>query len=157
MLRIGSHIESASWNIFGTFCGLFLLLNNEMQARFCRVSFQGRWKSHSLLVFGFTDFWRSPRYFSSIVISINFYHAEFEDRQPGILVDNFWGPKHMLHSRVSRRYGRAVLSLFFALTRVFAVFLFKVSSFVVLWIFMSIISTNFAEFAGIKLKIIRAR
>ena len=47
-----------------------------------------------LLFFRFTDFLRSSRYFSSIVISINFYHVECGDgRQPRILVDNFWIPR----------------------------------------------------------------
>ena len=47
-----------------------------------------------LLFFGFTDFWQSSRCFSSIVISLNFYHVEYGDgRQPRILVDNFWIPK----------------------------------------------------------------
>ena len=56
------------------------------------VGFQGRWTR--LLFFRFTDFLRSSRYFSSIVISINFYHVECGDgRQPRILVDNFWIPR----------------------------------------------------------------
>ena len=43
-----------------------------------------------LFFFRFTDFLRSSRYFSSIVISINFYHVGFRDgRQRRILVDNF--------------------------------------------------------------------
>ena len=43
-----------------------------------------------LFFFRFTDFLRSSRYFSSIVISINVYHVECGDgRQPRILVDNF--------------------------------------------------------------------
>ena len=43
-------------------------------------------------------FLRSSRYFSTIVISINFYHVECGDgRQPRILVDQneFRGPKHV--------------------------------------------------------------
>ena len=71
-----------------------------------------------LLFFRFTDFLRSSRYFSSIVISINFYHVECGDgRQPRILVDNFWIPRSKtctfsnLHSWVSHR---AMLLLFFA-------------------------------------------
>ena len=43
-----------------------------------------------LFFFRFTDFLRSSRYFSSIVISINVYHVECGDgRQPRILVDQF--------------------------------------------------------------------
>ena len=71
-----------------------------------------------LLFFRFTDFLRSSRYFSLIVISFNFYHVECGDgRQPRILVDNFWIPRSKtrtfsnLHSWVSHR---AVLLLFFA-------------------------------------------
>ena len=57
------------------------------------------------------------------------------------MVDNleFWYTI-FLHSRVSRRHCRAVLSLFFALIRAFVVFLFKVSLFIVLWIYTSNIS-----------------
>ena len=56
------------------------------------VGFQGRWTS--LLFFRFTDFLRSARYFSTIVISINFYHVECGDgRHPRILIDNFLIPR----------------------------------------------------------------
>ena len=59
------------------------------------------------------------------------------------MIDNleFWqpifefrGPKHVFHSRDSRRHGRAELLLFFAFIRAFTIFLFKVSLFIVLWI-----------------------
>ena len=67
--------------IFSTFCGLFLLLNNGMQARFWSVVKVG--EQLSIFVLG-------SRYFSLIVISINFYHVECGDgRQPRILADNF--------------------------------------------------------------------
>ena len=39
----------------------------------------------------------------------------------------FRGPKHVFHSRDSRRHGRAELLLFFAFIRAFTIFLFKVS------------------------------
>ena len=66
--------------IFSTFCGLFLLLNDAMQARFWSVVKVG--EQVSISVFG-------SRYFSLIVIS-NFYHVECGDgRQLRILADTF--------------------------------------------------------------------
>ena len=123
------------------------------------VGFQGRWTS----IYFFFDsqiFLRSSRYFSSIVISINFYHVECGDgRQPRILVDNFWIPRSK-----TRRFStpgfltKAVLLLFFALVRAFAFFLFKAkTTLLVLWIFTSNILPHFTEFAGMKWKIISAR
>ena len=66
----------------------FYPLNNAMYRRdFGRFS---RLVNKCLLFFRFTVFLRSSRYFSSIVLSINFYHVECGDgRQPRILVDNF--------------------------------------------------------------------
>ena len=88
MDSISEAILEVSREIFSTFCGLFLLLNNPMCGRdFGRFS---RLVNKYLLFFRFTDFLRGSRYFSSIVISINFYYVECGDgRQPGILVGNF--------------------------------------------------------------------
>ena len=153
---IESHIGSVSWNIRHI---LWLTSFRQRDVGEILVGFQGRWTS-IYYFFRFKDFLRSSRYFSSIVISINFYHVECGDgRQPRILVDNFWIPRskntHVFHSRVSHR---AVLLLFFALVRAFAFFLFKAkTTLLVLWIFTSNISPHFAEFAGMKLKIISAR
>ena len=103
-------------------------------------------------------FLTSSSYFSLIVITIIFYHAECVDgRQPRILVDNLWIPrsKHVFHSRVSRRRGRASVITFFPINTSFFLFFFKVLVFSrYLWIFTSNISPHFAEFAGIKLAII---
>ena len=83
MDSVSEAILEVSREIFSTFCGLFLLLNNAMYRRdFGRFS--------RSIIFRFTDFLRSSRYFSSIVRSINFYHVECGDgRQARILVDNF--------------------------------------------------------------------
>ena len=67
----------------------FYLLNNATYrweiGRFSRLV------NKYLLFFRFTDFLRGSGYFSSIVISINFYYVECGDgRQPGILVGHFW-------------------------------------------------------------------
>ena len=88
MDSVSEAVLEVSREIFSTFCGLFLLLNKAMYRRdFGRFS---SYVNKYLLFFRFTDFSRSCRYFSSIVISINFYYVECEDgRQPGILVGNF--------------------------------------------------------------------
>ena len=85
---IGSHIGSVSWNIQ---CILWFISSfKQHDLGEILVSFQGRWTS-IYYFFRFTDFLRSSRYFSSIVISINFYHVECGDgRQLRILVDNSW-------------------------------------------------------------------
>ena len=85
MNSLSEAILEVSRVIFSTFCGLFLLLNNAMYRRdfgwFFKVGVSIR----------FTDFLRSSRYFSLIVISIiNFYHVDCGDGiQPRILEDNF--------------------------------------------------------------------
>ena len=91
LLHIGSHIGSASWNIQHI---LWLISPfKQRDAGEIVVSFQGRWTS-IYYFFGFIDFLRSSRYFSSTVISINFYDVERGDgRQPKILVDNFLIPR----------------------------------------------------------------
>ena len=62
---------------------------------------------------------------------------------------------YVFHSRVSHR---AVLLLCFALVQAFAFSLFKAkTTLLVLWIFTSSITPHFAEFAGMKLKIITNR
>ena len=80
--------------IFSTFCGLFLLLIKRHDAGNILVSFQSRWTS-IYYFFGFTDFWPSSRYFSSIVISIHFImlNVGMVARQPRILVHNFYTPE----------------------------------------------------------------
>ena len=90
VLRIWSHKGSASWNIQHI---LWLISPfKRRDASEILVCCQGRWTS-IYFVFGFTDFWRGSRYFSLIVISINFYHVECGDgRQHRIFVDNFWIP-----------------------------------------------------------------
>ena len=81
-----------SREIFSTFCGLFLLLNTRRRRDFGR--FSRNVNKYLFFFFRFTDFLRSSKYFSSIVISINFYHVECGGgRQPRILVDNFWIPR----------------------------------------------------------------
>ena len=109
--------------IYSTFCGLFRLLNNSMYARFWSVFKVGEQVS---IIFGFTDFWGSSRYFSSIVILINFYYVECGDgRQPRILVNNFWSPKHVFRFRVSHRRDRAVLLFFFRINTSLCFFSFQ--------------------------------
>ena len=89
LLHIGSHIGSASWNIQHI---LWLISPfKPRDAGEILVSFKGRWTS-IYYFFGFIDFLRSSRYFSSTVISINFYDVGC-GRQPKILVDNFWIPR----------------------------------------------------------------
>ena len=87
--RIGSNIGSVSWSIQHRLMSSF----KQRDIGEIFVGFQGRWRS----IYYFFDsqiFLRSSRYFSSIVISINFYHVECGDgRQPRILVDNFWIPR----------------------------------------------------------------
>ena len=131
----------------------FYLLNNATKrwdfGRFSRLV------NKYLLSFRFTDFLRGSRYFSSIVISINFYYVECGDGRQ--LLNSEVQNTYVFHSRVSHR---AVLLLFFALVRAFAFFLFKAKTtltLLVLWIFTSNISPHFAKFAGIKLKIISTR
>ena len=81
-----------------------------------------------------------------------------DGRQPRILVDNFWIPRSQTRTFSTPGPHRAVLLLFFALVRAFAFFLVKAkTTLLVLRIFTSSISPHFAEFAGIKLKITRAR
>ena len=71
----------------------------------------GRFSSYVnkyLLFFRFTDFSRSCRYFSSIVIPINFYHVECGDgRQPRTLTDKFWIPRSK-----TRTFSTPVLKIF---------------------------------------------
>ena len=136
----------------------FYLLNNAMYRR----DF-GRFKvgEQVSIIFSIHRFFlRSSRYFSSIVISINFYHVECGDgRQPRILVDNFWIPRSKTRMFSTPAFlTKAVLLLFFASVRAFAFFQGQ-NNFIstVLWIFTSNISPHFAEFAGMKLKIISAR
>ena len=151
--RIGSHIGSASWSI--QYILWFISSFKRPDVGEILVGFQGRWTSIAkyLLLFWFTDFWRSSRYFSSIVISISFYHVECGDGRQ--FLNSEVQNTYVFHSRVSHR---AVLLLFFALVRAFAFFLFKAkTTLLVLWIFTSNISPHFAEFAGMKLKIISAR
>ena len=96
--RIGSHIGSASWNIQHILWLISSFKQGDIGEIF--VGFQGRWTSMDSQIFHEV----LTRYFSSIVISINFYHVENGDgRQPRILVDNSWIPtsKHVFHYRVS--------------------------------------------------------
>ena len=85
---VSEAILEVSREIFSTLYRSFLLSNNAMQTGFWSV-FKVV-EQVSIVVFLFTDFLRSSRYYSSIVISINFYYVECGDgRQPRILVDNF--------------------------------------------------------------------
>ena len=115
-----------------------------------------RYVNKYLLFFRFTDFSRSCRYFSSIVIPINFYHVECGDgRQPRILVENFWIPRSKTRTFSTPGFlTKAMLLLFFALVRAFAFFLFKAkTTLLVLWIFTSNISPHFAEIEDHKRKV----
>ena len=110
-----------------------------------------------LLFFRFKYFLRSSRYFPRLSYRLTFVMLNVG------MVDNleFWwtvfefrGPnKYVFLSEVSHR---AVLKLFFALARAFAKTKAK-TTLLVLWLFTSNISPHFAEFAGMKLKIISAR
>ena len=128
--------------ILGTICGLFRLLNNAMQARFWSVFKVGEQVS--------IIFWIHRLAFIMLnvgmVDNLEFWSTIFE----------FRGPKHVPLPGFTQTWQSHVIT-FFALIRAFAVFLFKVSLFIVLWIFTSNISPHFAEFAGIKLTIISAR
>ena len=88
MDSVSGTILEVSREILSTFCGLFLLLNNALKRRdfgqFFKVGEQVS------IMFSIHRFLRSSRYFSSIVIPINFYHVKFGDgRQLRTLVDNF--------------------------------------------------------------------
>ena len=88
---IGSHIGSVSWNIQHILWLISSFKQRDVCARFWSVFKVGE---HVSIIFSIHRFLRSSRYFSSIVISINFYHVECGDgRQPRILVDNFWIPR----------------------------------------------------------------
>ena len=114
---------------------------------------------NSYFFYGSKDFLPSSSYFSSIVITIIFYHVECVDGTlPRILVDSLWIPrsKHMFHSRVSRTHGRASVITFFPLIRAFSYFSLKVLVFSrYSWIFASNIPPHFTEFERIKLAIKR--
>ena len=113
-----------------------------------------------LLFFRFTDFLRSSRYFSSIVLSINFYHIECGDgRQPRILVDNFLIPRSKTRTFSTPGFLTEPCYYFFSHQyEPLPFFLFKAkTTLLVLWIFTSNISPHFDEFVGMKLKIIIAR
>ena len=123
------------------------------------VGFQGRWTS----IYYFFDsqiFLRSSRYFSLIVISINFYHVVCGDgRQPSILVDQFWIPRSKTRTFSIPGFLTEPCYYFFSHQyEPLPFFLFKAkTTLLVLWIFTSNISPHFAEFVGMKLKIISAR
>ena len=70
------------------FVAYFFFKQRDVWARFWSVFKVGEQVSIIFSIHRF--FLRSSRYFSSIVISINFYHVEYGDgRQPRILVDQF--------------------------------------------------------------------
>ena len=78
------------------FVAYFFFKQRDIWARFWSVFKVGEQVSVTFSIHRF--FLRSSRYFSTIVISINFYHVECGDgRQPRILVDQneFRGPKHV--------------------------------------------------------------
>ena len=98
-----------------------------------------------LLFFRFTYFLRSSRYFSSIVISINFHHVECGDgRQPRISVDDFLIPRSKTRTfSTSGFLTEPCYITFFALVRAFAFFFFKAkTTLLVLLIFTSNISPH---------------
>ena len=92
--RIGSHIGSVSWNIQHILWLISSFKQRDVCARFWSVFKVGE---HVSIIFSIHRFFlQSSRYFSLIVISINFYHVECRDgRQPRILVDQFWIPRSM--------------------------------------------------------------
>ena len=118
---IESHIGSVSWNIRHI---LWLTSFKQCDVGEILVGFQGRWTS-----FQFTDFLRSSWYFSSIVISINFYYVECGDgRQPRISVDKFWIPRSKTRTCSTPGFYADMAEpcyFFFALIRAFAFFLLK--------------------------------
>ena len=89
MGSVSEAILEVSREVFSTFFGLFPLLNNVMYRRDFGRFFKVEVNKY-VLFFRFTDFLRSSRYFSSVVLSINFYHVECgAGRQSRMLVDNF--------------------------------------------------------------------
>ena len=154
MDSVSEAILEVSREIFCTFCGLFHLLNNAMYRRdFGRFSRQA---NKYLLFFRFTDFLRSSRYFSSIVISINFYHVDCGDgRQPRILIE-FRGPKHVSFPLPGFSQSRVIT--FFRISTSLCLFSFQgQNNFISLMDIHVQHLASLAEFAGMKLKIISAR
>ena len=101
-----------------------------------------------LLFFRFTDFWRSFRYFSSIVISISFCHVECGDgRQPRILVDNFLIPRSKTRTCSTPRFHADTAEQCYYFFFRINTSLFKAkTTLLFLWIFTSNISPHFTEF-----------
>ena len=152
---MGSHIGSVLWNIQHILWLISSFKQRDVWARFWSVFKVGEQVSIIFSIHRF--FLRSSRYFPWLS-----YRLTFTMLNVG-MVDNlefwfFWIPRSKntyVYSRVSHR---AVLLLFFALLRAFAFFLFKAkTTLLVFWIFTSNISPHFAEFVGMKLKIINAR
>ena len=153
---VSEAILEVSREIFSTLYRSFLLSNNAMQTGFWSV-FKVV-EQVSIVVFLFTDFLRSSRYYSSIVISINFYYVECGDgRRPRILVDNFGIPRSKTRVPLpgfTQTWQNRVNTFVFALIQTFAFFfLFRAkTTLLVLWIFTSNISPHFAEFEGDQIK-----
>ena len=89
--RIGSHIGSVSWNIQHILWLISSFKQRDVWARFWSVFKVGEQVSIIFLIHRF--YLRSFRYFSSIVISINFYRVECGDGRQPSLVDQFWIPR----------------------------------------------------------------
>ena len=116
--------------IFSTFCGLFLLLIKRRDAGNILVSFQRRWTS----IYYFLD----SQIFDQVLDIFPWLSYRFTFIMLNVgMVDKleFWYTIFTLRSFMQTSQSRVIT--FFALIRAFAVFLFKVSLFIVLWIFTS--------------------
>ena len=124
---VSEAILEVSREIFSTLYRSFLLSNNAMQTGFWSV-FKVV-EQVSIVVFLFTDFLRSSRYYSSIVISINFYYVECGDgRQPRILVHNVGIPRSKTRVPLpgfTQTWQNRVNTFVFALIQTFAFFFFS--------------------------------
>ena len=116
--------------IFSTFCGLFLLLIKRRDAGNILVSFQRRWTS----IYYFLD----SQIFDQVLDIFPWLSYRFTFIMLNVgMVDKleFWYTIFTLLSFMQTSQSRVIT--FFALIWAFAVFLFKVSLFIVLWIFTS--------------------
>ena len=112
--------------------------------------------SKYLLFFRFTDLFRSSRYYSSIVISINFYYVECGDgRQP--IVTQFLNSEVQNTCSTPGFHADMAEPCYYICFRINTnlclFFLFRAkTTLLALWIFTSNISPHFAEFEGDQIK-----
>ena len=159
-----THIGSASWSIQHILWFISSFERRDVGEIF--VGFEGRWTSIAkyLLLFWFTDFWRSSRYFSSIVRSMNFYYLNVG------MSDNldFWKTIFwILRSKArvplpsfTQTWQSRVTTFFVRINTCTSLCLFtfhgKLISLMDIHV-QHLVSPHFAAFAGIKLKVISAR